>query len=195
MTSRSNSNRPDRNWEDDALIEACREGDQAAWDALVDKYSRLVYSIPARYQLPPEEAADVFQGVWLDLYRDLHGLQNSGALRSWLLTATSRRCLLHKRKVQRTITSDSAEGGAVPDPGPDPLAIQQGVERRHLLDLAISRLPDRCARLVRILFFEQPPVPYAEAARRLGLAEGSIGFIRGRCLEKLRKNLQDLGIS
>jgi DNA-directed RNA polymerase specialized sigma24 family protein len=77
---------------------------------------------------------------------------------------------------------------------PDPLALQQLAERRHLLDLAVSRLPSRCRTLVTMLFFEQPPVAYAEAAQRLGLAEGSIGFIRGRCLNKLRKQLRELGI-
>ena len=62
---------------DDAkLIQDCLAGDQAAWTALVEKYQRLVYSIPFKYQLPPEEAADVFQGVWIDLYRSLASLQN-----------------------------------------------------------------------------------------------------------------------
>jgi DNA-directed RNA polymerase specialized sigma24 family protein len=49
--------------------------------------------------------------------------------------------------------------------------------------------------LVQLLFFEQPPLPYAEVARRMGLATGSIGFIRGRCLEKLRKALVEYGFN
>ena len=71
--------------------------------------------------------------------------------------------------------------------------MQQEAERSHLIREGISRLPGRCRELVQILFFEQPPVAYSEAARRLGLAEGSIGFIRGRCLDKLRKQLREVG--
>jgi RNA polymerase sigma factor (sigma-70 family) len=185
---------PDSSWDDLALVEACLRGQQPAWEALVDKYSRLVYSIPSRYQLPPEEAADVFQNVWLDLYRDLPNLQQAAALRSWLLTATSRRCLLHKRRLRKALVDVSNGTVALKDQSPDPLLIQQQAERQHLLSLAMSRLPDRCRALVQMLFFEQPPVAYAEAARRLGLAEVSIGFIRGRCLNKLRKQLGELGI-
>lgn len=185
---------PDSTWDDAALVEGCLRGQQSAWDALVDKYSRLVYSIPSRYQLPPEEAADVFQNVWLDLYRDLPNLQQAAALRSWLLTATSRRCLLHKRRLRKSVADFEDGTAALQDLSPDPLVLQQQAEQRHLLGLAVNRLPDRCRVLVQMLFFEQPPVAYGEAARRLGLAEGSIGFIRGRCLNKLRKQLRELGI-
>jgi RNA polymerase sigma factor (sigma-70 family) len=186
--------RPESSWDDAALVEACLRGQQSAWDALVDRYSRLVYSIPVRYQLPAEEAADVFQNVWLDLYRDLPNLQQATALRSWLSTATSRRCLLHKRRLRKSLVELGEDADALQDLTPDPLVLQQQAEQRHLLDVAVSRLPERCRALVRMLFFEQPPVAYAEAARRLELAEGSIGFIRGRCLNKLRKQLRELGI-
>jgi RNA polymerase sigma factor (sigma-70 family) len=190
-TSGLNSKHPDSSWDDEALIAACLGGQQAAWDALVDRYSSLVYSIPARYQLPPDEAADVFQNVWLDLYRGLAALRNAAALRSWLLTTASRRCLRHKRRRQRALLDVQAEEG-LPEPSPDPQLLQENAERRYLLNLALARLPDRCRQLLEMLFFEQPPVPYAEAARRLSLAEGSIGFIRGRCLVKLRKELSQL---
>jgi len=72
---------PDANWPDEDLVRECRAGDQAAWSALLQKYKKLVYSIPVKYQLPPEEAADVFQGVWVDLYRDLERLERVAGLR------------------------------------------------------------------------------------------------------------------
>ena len=59
---------------------------------------------------------------------------------------------------------------------------------------AIQELPDRCREMVRLLFYHQPPLPYKEVADRLGLAEGSIGFIRGRCLKKLRVQARRYGI-
>jgi RNA polymerase sigma factor (sigma-70 family) len=58
---------------------------------------------------------------------------------------------------------------------------------------AISELNPRCERMVRMLFFEDPPRPYEEVAREFGVATGSIGFIRGRCLHRLRKQLEKMG--
>jgi len=67
------------------------------------------------------------------------------------------------------------------------------VEREQSVREAIAALPDRCRELVQLLFYQQPPMPYDEVARKLGLATGSIGFIRGRCLKKLRANLKESG--
>jgi len=58
---------------------------------------------------------------------------------------------------------------------------------------ALVELSPRCERMVRMLFFENPPRPYQEIARELDLATGSLGFIRGRCLEKLKKQLEKMG--
>jgi DNA-directed RNA polymerase specialized sigma24 family protein len=47
--------------------------------------------------------------------------------------------------------------------------------------------------MIELLFFQSPPLPYSEVAQRLGLARGSIGFIRGRCLHRLKKILEAKG--
>jgi DNA-directed RNA polymerase specialized sigma24 family protein len=67
------------------------------------------------------------------------------------------------------------------------------VEREEIVRQTVRALPARCSAMIRLLFFEDPPVPYAEVARRLGLATGSIGFIRGRCLKRLENELRSLG--
>ncbi|MBZ5602525.1 MAG: sigma-70 family RNA polymerase sigma factor [Acidobacteriia bacterium] len=180
---------PDTTWTDEDLVRACRAGDQTAWGALVDKYKKLVYSVPARYQLPPEEAADVFQGVWIDLYRDLDRLERVAGLRAWLVTAAARRSMLHKKRRQRLLKSGDLDP-QFPDGAPFVDRLFENAQREQKLRDSIGRLPERCQRLVRMLFFEHPPRPYSEVARELGLAEGSIGFIRGRCLEKLRKQFE-----
>ncbi len=176
---------------DDELIAACLAGDALSWAALVERYQQMVYAIPRRYRLPPEEAADVFQGVWSDLYRGLAGLRRGASLRAWLVTATTRRCQLHKRRRERQAgQSIDSVAPQLADASPSALAVQEEAETHQAVREAIATLPPRCREMIRLLFFEDPPAPYAEVARRLGLAEGSIGFIRGRCLDKLRKALR-----
>jgi RNA polymerase sigma factor (sigma-70 family) len=180
---------PDVTWSDEDLVGACRAGNQLAWAALVEKYKKLVFSIPVKYQLPPDEAADVFQGVWIDLYRDLYRLERVAGLRGWLATAAARRSMLHKKRRQHVLNSGELDP-EVPDNSHGVYKVLAEAEREQQLRAAIARLPERCRRMVKMLFYEHPPRPYSEVARELGLAQGSIGFIRGRCLEKLRKLFQ-----
>jgi len=177
-------------WPDDRLVRACLKGDEIAWAVLIDKYRRLVASIPVKYRLTPEDAADVFQQVWTDLHHDLGRIQRVEALRSWLITAAVRRCLLVKNRGQRNVPITEVEHG-LRDGRPDAAAIHAEAEREQKIREVIQKLSPRCRKLVDMLFFEDPPRPYLEVARTLGLAEGSIGFIRGRCLTKLRAALED----
>ncbi len=179
------SRRPDILWPDEDLVRECLAGNQAAWEALVEKHKRLVYSIPFKYGLPPEEAADVFQTVWSDLYRDLGKIEKAAALRGWLVTATARRCLLQKKQRQRVLAGGTVDP-ELPDAAPDPAALQREAEKEERVRAAVAQLPSRCQKIVQMLFFEQPARPYQAIARELGLAEGSVGFIRGRCLSKLK---------
>ena len=186
------SRTPDVRWPDEDLVGECLAGNQIAWEALIEKYKRLVYSIPFKYGLPMDEAADVFQSVWADLFRDLGKMERAAALRGWLVTATARRSLLHKKRRHRVLS------GGVLDPdlrdlSPDPAALHREAEREQRLHQAIAQMPERCQKLVGMLFFEHPPRPYEAVARELGLAEGSIGFIRGRCLAKLKAALLKTG--
>jgi RNA polymerase sigma factor (sigma-70 family) len=175
---------------DEALIEACLAGDQAAWTALVNRYKNLVYSVPVRYRMSAEDAADIFQQVWLALFSELPNLRQAGALRSWLLTVANHRCFHMKRRAQLT----QGGGDAMENVASEfPPRWQEQAEKEQIFREAIAQIPERCRTLVRMLFYEDPPPSYAEVARRLGLAEGSIGFIRGRCLKKLRSQLERMG--
>ena len=180
-------------WPDDRLVRECLNGNNAAWAALIEKYRRLVASVPVKYGLVQEDAADVFQQVWMDLYRDLGRLERVEGLRSWLITAAARRCLLAKKRGQRTEPISELANAPV-DPWPDPAAIHAEAEREQKIRDCIRGLSPRCRKLVEMLFFEDPPRPYVEVASTLGLALGSIGFIRGRCLTKLRAALEEAGV-
>jgi RNA polymerase sigma factor (sigma-70 family) len=185
---------PLREWSDERLIDACRDGDQRAWAALIERYKRLVYSVPVRYGLTADDAADIFQGVCIDLLSGLDNLRSVESLKSWLVRVALNRCY-HLRKQQRArgttelddVTEELADSGAAT---PDLMA---AVEKDQIVRDAVRSLPARCAEMIHLLFFEEPPLPYAETARRLGLAPGSIGFIRGRCLSRLEKTLRALG--
>ena len=74
-----------------------------------------------------------------------------------------------------------------------PADLTDELEREQMLRDATMRLPPRCQEMIRLLFYTDPPLPYREDARRLGLATGSIGFIRGRCLQRLQKTLKGMG--
>jgi RNA polymerase sigma factor (sigma-70 family) len=178
---------------DEQLVGECLNGNEQAWVTLVDRYKNLVYSVPLKYRMSPEDAADIFQAVWADLYCELRRLRRVDALRAWLVTTAGHKCYHLKRRQQRQPGAPVLEPDVEPiDPGKSFLTIRLEIEREQRLRNAMEKLPERCRRMVNLLFFEQPPVPYEQVAEQLGLAVGSIGFIRGRCLQKLRMILEEM---
>jgi RNA polymerase sigma factor (sigma-70 family) len=177
---------------DGRLVSACLAGDEQAWAALVRKYKNLVYAIPLRYGASPEDASDVFQQVCVELFQELPRLRNTQCLRGWLITVAAHQSFHWKRRHARR-QGHEVEGLDSEQFATLPVDVAAELERDQLVREAVMRLPERCQELVRLLFFEQPPLPYTEVARRLGLATGSIGFIRGRCLRRLHKALAELG--
>ncbi|MFI5110120.1 MAG: RNA polymerase sigma factor [Terriglobales bacterium] len=181
-------------WGDTRLVRECLAGNEQAWAAVIEKYKRLIYSIPLRYGLASEDAADVFQAVCLEMFAELANLRKAESLKSWLISVTIHKCL-HWKKRQRGEVELDAEGQEQPEAATiPPSQLLEELEREQSVREAISRLPARCAEMIRLLFYEQPPLPYVEVARRLGLATGSIGFIRGRCLKRLKKLLEEGGL-
>lgn len=182
---------PHRGWDDAKLVGACLKGDEQAWGALVDKYKNLIYAIALRYGAQSADAADIFQSVWIDVYAELKKLRKRESVRSWLMTITRNKCyhwMKKERRLALRLGRESEDLESDPELAVDPISIED-LEQDQLVREAVSSLPDRCRRLVGMLFFEEPPMPYKEVAESLGLAVGSIGFIRGRCLKKLRKAL------
>jgi RNA polymerase sigma factor (sigma-70 family) len=170
------------------LVTRARNGDRQAWDALVDRYTPLIWAICRRYRLDRDDAEDVGQLVWLRLLEQLENIRDPAALAGWLATTAQRECL----RVVRTRRPHPA--GYVPDARDDPdnpagPAEQEllAAERDAALREALARLPASCQRLIALLRAD-PSVPYAEISTQLGIAVGSIGPYRGRCLEKLRRD-------
>jgi RNA polymerase sigma factor (sigma-70 family) len=180
---------------DAVLVRRCLDGDPTAWAAVMGKYKRLIYSIPIKYGAQPEDAADIFQTVCTALIAELPRLRRHEALRPWLIRVTRHKTLHWKMRARRESAWPQAEAVVhdLPTAENDGAQLLEQVQREQTVREAIAGLPVRCRELVRLLFYEQPPIPYDEVARRLGLATGSIGFIRGRCLKKLRANLKASG--
>ncbi len=178
--------------EDEKLVQECLAGDERAWTTLVDKYKRLIYSVPVKYGFSPDEAGDIFQNVCIDLFTNLAKLRKIESLRSWLITVATHKCFHWKKHQKQDVELDAMEQELAEEIAAAPQVLQEVQEEQAVRD-AIERLTPRCAQLVRLLFYEQPPVPYNEVAQKLGLATGSIGFIRGRCLNRLQKILAELG--
>jgi RNA polymerase sigma factor (sigma-70 family) len=180
-------------WPDERLVHECNKGNQAAWSALIEKYKNLIFSIPIKFGLSREDAADVFQAVCVDLLVGLRRLREPKALPKWLMRTTFHQCLRSKK--ERLLVDDKSDVEQVPETSSSDLPQEMlfEVQREQSLREAIATLPPRCKRMVGMLFFEDPPRPYQEVAKQLNLATGSIGFIRGRCLKKLRRLLEDKG--
>jgi RNA polymerase sigma factor (sigma-70 family) len=178
---------------DKRLIGRCLQGDTQAWSALIDKYKRLIYSIPIRLGMH-QDAGDIFQSVCVDLLSELPRLREHRALPKWLMQTCYHKCLSYQRAADRLVELDPERSALAPssaDELPEHMLLQ--LEQEQILREAISELPEKCERMVRLLFFEIPPRPYENVAEELGMATGSIGAIRGRCLAYLKKHLEKRG--
>jgi RNA polymerase sigma factor (sigma-70 family) len=185
---------PNIDWPDERLVESCLAGNQVAWAALITKYKRLIYAIPFRHGAKAEDAADIFQLVCIELYDELPRLRKVESLRSWLITVAARLSLKWRLRKLRNEGDDYDWDQAIDYNSLGSEAWHAQAERAQMIDQAISRLNERCQNMIRRLFFDDPPLAYDELARQMGLATGSIGFTRGRCLDKLRKELMELGL-
>jgi RNA polymerase sigma factor (sigma-70 family) len=176
-----------------ALVSRVRDGDQGAWNEIVDRYSPLVWSICVRHQLNRQDTDDVGQSVWLLLVEQIGSLREPAALAGWLATTTKRECLRVLRAAHR---HDHAGLPPEDQMQPDPAAtmIEQEViaeviaaERGAALRAAFAELPHGCHELL-LLLISEPPRAYADISATLGIPVGSIGPTRARCLDRLRRS-------
>jgi RNA polymerase sigma factor (sigma-70 family) len=178
--------------DDLTLIIACRTGDSRAWETLVQRYQRLVYSIPRRAGLDDDQTAEVFQRTWVALVENLERVQQPERISAWLATTARRESWRVQRRARTGATSLGADDDGeldLPDQAllPDEQLLQ--IEQRHEIRLAVAQLDERCRTLIELLFYAVDPPPYSAIAVTLGTSEGSIGPTRARCLQKLRRLL------
>lgn len=183
---------------DKELVIACLANSEAAWEILIARYERLIYSIPINLKMSQQEALEVFQSVCFILLKKLSTLRDQERIYSWLITTTTRECWRIKAMKQRELAapqSTGSNGSAVPG---DTLTAEQlayerrmADERHKIIREAVSTLPERCRELILMLFYLNDEPTYEDIAERLNMPVSSIGPTRARCLQKLRKILQD----
>jgi RNA polymerase sigma factor (sigma-70 family) len=173
------------------LIKACQRGEQAAWDLLVERYGRLVYSIPRRYGLGEADADDVFAAVWANVFRKLESLRDDTRLSAWLITTAHRESwrVGKKRGTYQQLDGMIAD---VSEPSPGQA---ETWERQHVVRQALRQLGGRCEELLTALFLVHGEPNYQAIAERLGMPVGSIGPTRARCFRKMQEVLAGMGLT
>ena len=170
------------------LVTRARNGDKQAWDALVERYAPLIWSICRRHRLADADADDVGQSVWLQLVDQLDKVRDPAALPGWLATTSRRECARVLRGAHGPNAARYAlNAETIPDDQAQIAEHQVLVAERHAaLREAFLHLPYSDQQLIALLI-QDPPVPYAKISARLGIPIGSIGPTRRRCLARLRR--------
>jgi RNA polymerase sigma factor (sigma-70 family) len=179
---------------DAELIRECRQGSQRAWDDLVARYQRLIYTIPRRAGLSDEQAADVFQEVFLTLFEKIDEIEQPEKIRSWIVTTAKFKTwgvVRSSRGLYSPETEEEMELEMANLADASPLADEMlvEVEQQHLIRAALKMLEERCRKILSMLYLSDSPASYAEVAVAVGVGETSISPLRSRCLKKLEKLL------
>lgn len=172
------------------LLESAADGDQAAWDALVERYASLLWSVARAHRLGDADAADVVQTTWLKLVENLRRIQDPERLPGWLATTVRHECLRQIRRAERerpTPDDESWRGRPADEQGVDAALLLE--ERNAGLWRALAKLSEQCQRLLRVLMADPAP-SYAEVSAALDIPVGSIGPTRQRCLGRLREQVR-----
>ncbi|GIG20201.1 RNA polymerase sigma factor [Cellulomonas chitinilytica] len=175
------------------LVLRARAGDRHAWDALVERFMPLVLAVARRHHLAGADAEDMAQTLWMRLVEHLDDIHDPAAIAGWIATTARHECLRTLRLRRRTEPFDPLDPARDrPAEAEEALdaAVVDGVtaaSRHEALLVAFAELSTRHRDLL-LLLLHDPPVPYAEIGRRLGIPVGSIGPTRARALQHLREH-------
>lgn len=179
---------------DAELVKSCRRGDERAWNALVDRYQRLIFAVPRRAGLSESQAADILQEVFLTLFEKLDEIEQPEKIRSWLVTTAKFKTWGLVRSEKGFFSPESEEEMALEManlPDTSPLAVDQLIEleEQHLIRTALQELEEKCRKILLMIYLTEPSASYAEVAAAIGVGATSISPLRTRCLKKLEKIL------
>jgi RNA polymerase sigma factor (sigma-70 family) len=166
---------------DARLVARCRQGDEEAWRALVERFSRYVYAIAIQaFRLSEQDAEDVFQEVFARVFQRLDTLREDEAVRPWIAQLTRRLCIDRLRSGGREIAADADE---LPEAVADDVLAQ--LEEAFDVHEALAGLPEHCREILDRFFARDES--YRAIGEALELPAGTIASRISRCLEKLRE--------
>ncbi|MGB5107552.1 MAG: sigma-70 family RNA polymerase sigma factor [Candidatus Zixiibacteriota bacterium] len=173
------------------LWQGVLDGDSRAWEQIVKRYQSLIYAVATRSGLSQLDAADCFQQTWVLLFNNRHKLQDPARLSAWLVTTAKREAIRLKHRVGPDPGDDNSNEQVDAALLPDEELLQ--MEKQAQIEGAIQQLEPRCQKLVDAFFFADEEQSYEEIAKSLGIASNSLGPIRRRCLERLKRILEENG--
>jgi len=165
------------------LLKLAANGDRGAWDALVDRFGQMVWSLARGFRLDDAMAKDVSQTVWLKLIENIDRIKDPERLPGWLATTTRREAMRVAKARDRAVVTDFEYDIEDPNPSLDEMLIDE--EENRIVVRAFSTLDDMCRQLLRLMMIE-PALSYEEISEATGRPIGSLGPTRARCLEKLK---------
>ncbi|MBO0827197.1 MAG: sigma-70 family RNA polymerase sigma factor [Streptosporangiales bacterium] len=174
------------------MVKFAAQGDEDAWQLLVDRFAPLVWAVARSHGLDHANAADVHQTTWLRLVENLDRLREPAAVAGWLVRTARHESLRVRRYTSRERPTDEHDDNerVAEDETPEG-ALLLDEERRAVYE-AYRRLNEQCQRILRVTAMA-PPTSYEEVAAELGIPRGSVGPTRGRCLRHLRRLLEGEG--
>jgi len=174
------------------MVNEARSGHAEAFNGLVTEFTPMLWQVARATGLGRADAEDVVQTAWLNLLSHLDTIHTPAALTAWLVTTTKREAWRVRKAGHRQTPEDPEVLILIPDhaDGSEERVIL--ADEHQQLRKAFLTLEPRCRELLRIVAFVPRP-DYSEMAIRLGMARGSVGPTRGRCLEKLRAALGEGG--
>ncbi|MEU4226550.1 sigma-70 family RNA polymerase sigma factor [Nonomuraea sp. NPDC026600] len=184
-----------------ALVRAAADGDAGAWKELYQRHSGLVWAVARAYLVNGSDAQDVCQTTWFRLAEHLTRLRDPDKVGAWLASTARHEALRVIRASGRATPVSDMEllGMDIDERSPEHLILEAeeaiaDAERALVMWGAFEELSDRCRRLLRLLIASPRPT-YQEIASGLGIAVGSIGPIRARCLQRLRTLVAERGVT
>lgn len=180
---------------DAELVKACRRGSETAWNELVERFQRLIITIPRRAGLSEEQAADVFQEVFLTLFEKLDEIEQPEKIRSWLVTTAKFKtwgAVRGAKNINSPATDEEMELEMANLPDAAPLADARLIEleQQHQIRTALNEMEEKCRAILSMIYLRDTAASYAEVGAAIGVGESSISPLRARCLKKLAKILE-----
>lgn len=180
---------------DAALLRACQRGDETAWNEIVERYQRLIATIPRRAGLNEDQTADVFQEVFLTLFQKRNEIEQPEKLRAWLVTTAKFKTWgivrgqkgFHSPETEEDMENEMA---MLADNSPLADEVLIELEQQHLIRTAVAKLEERCQKILSLIYLRNVAASYAKVAEIVGVSESSVSPLRMRCLDKLAKILK-----